>query len=72
MATGAMALAVGGISVAAAGTPTTCDSGHGAFGAFAHDPGAVHQLVLSDKAEGTTLGAETGAANSGFSEICNG
>jgi hypothetical protein len=72
MATAAMALTIGAVSAAAAGTPTNCDSGHGAFGAFAHDPGAVHQLVLADKAEGTSLGAETGPDNSGFSEFCNG
>lgn len=42
---------------------TVC-AGHGAFGAFSGDPGVIHGYVLADMAEGTTLGAETGAANS--------
>lgn len=48
---------------------TQC-AGHGAFGAFSgtandgQQGSAVHGYVLADKAAGTTLGAETGAANS--------
>jgi hypothetical protein len=48
---------------------TTC-AGHGAFGAFSgtandgQQGSAVHGYVLADKAEGTSLGAETGPANS--------
>jgi len=42
---------------------TIC-AGHGAFGAFSGDPGAVHDLVLADKAAGISLGSETGPANS--------
>ncbi len=47
-------------------------AGHGAFGAFsgtANDKqkgSAVHGYVLADKAAGTSLGAETGPANSGL------
>ena len=50
-----------GFTVANSNTPC---AGHGAFGAFSGNPGAVHDYVLADKAEGTTLGAETGPANS--------
>jgi hypothetical protein len=42
---------------------TIC-AGHGAFGAFSGDPGAVHDFVLADKAAGISLGSETGPANS--------
>lgn len=54
---------------AASMSNTPC-AGHGAFGAFSgtanngQQGSAVHGYVLQDKAEGTTLGAETGAANS--------
>jgi hypothetical protein len=48
-----------------ANSNTVC-AGHGAFGAFSGDPGVIHGYVLADKAEGTTLGAETGPANSGL------
>src|SRR5436305_1144577 len=48
---------------AVANSNTIC-AGHGAFGAFSGDPGAVHDYVLADKAAGTSLGAETGPANS--------
>ena len=50
-----------GFAVANGNTPC---AGHGAFGAFSGDPGVIHGYVLADKAEGTTLGAETGPANS--------
>ncbi len=42
---------------------TIC-AGHGAFGAFSGDPGAVHDFVLADKEAGISLGSETGPANS--------
>jgi hypothetical protein len=48
---------------------TQC-AGHGAFGAFSgtandgQQGSAVHGYVLEDKAQGTSLGAETGPANS--------
>ena len=48
-----------------ANSNTVC-AGHGAFGAFSGTPGAVHEYVLADKAAGTSLGAETGPANSGL------
>ena len=75
MASGAMALTIGGISVAAADDGyhaggNSCDAGHGAFGAFSHAPGTIRAYVVADKLEGTTLGAETGAANSQASAAC--
>ena len=77
MATAAMALTIGGISVAASddgyhGPGKTCDAGHGAFGAFAHMPGTVESLVDADQAAGISLGSETGPANSLASQACNG
>lgn len=77
MATAAMALTIGGISVAAAddgyhGPGKTCDAGHGAFGIFAHRPGTVEALVDADQAAGISLGSETGLANRTASEACNG
>ena len=72
MASAAMALTIGGISVSAAGTPGSCDSGHGAFGAFAHKPGTIESYVDADQIAGISLGSETGLANRTASEVCNG
>jgi len=43
---------------------TVC-AGHGAFGAFSGTPRIIPNVYIAqDRLEGTTLGAETGAANS--------
>jgi hypothetical protein len=79
MATAAMALTIGGISVAASDTGyhpngNSCDAGHGAFGAFSHHDqfdGGINWRSVDAREDGG-LGHDTGPTNSGFSEICNG
>ncbi|GAC1483754.1 MAG: hypothetical protein PVSMB9_09540 [Candidatus Dormibacteria bacterium] len=74
MASGAMALAIGGISVAAASNTDSCNSAHGAFGAFSHHfaaNGGVNWISAGAREEGG-MGQATGPNNSGFSEVCNG
>lgn len=79
MATAAMALTIGGISVAASDTGyhangNSCDAGHGAFGAFSHHDrfdGGINWRSVDAREDGG-LGHDTGPTNSGFSEFCNG
>ena len=40
---------------------------HGAFGAFAGNPGEIEEYVDADQAAGISLGSETGPANS---DVC--
>ena len=68
----AVSMVLAGGSVASANG--TCDSGHGAFGAFSHHFAAydgVNWISADAKADGG-MGHETGPANSGLSASCNG
>jgi hypothetical protein len=53
---------------AAATPPASCDSGHGAFGAFSHHSGG---WIPVDAKEDGGLGHATGPNNSGYSAYCN-
>jgi hypothetical protein len=78
-ATIAIALAVGGITAAAAddgyhANGNSCDAGHGAFGAFSHHDafdGGINWRSVDAREDGG-LGHDTGPTNSGFSATCNG
>jgi hypothetical protein len=78
MATAAMALTIGAISVAASDTGyhpngNSCDAGHGAFGAFSHhdqfDNAGINWRSLDAREDGG-LGHETGPAESAASAAC--
>ena len=77
MATAAMALTIGGISVAAAddgyhANGTSCDAGHGAFGAFSHHDlfdGGINWRSVDAREDGG-LGHATGPAESAASAAC--
>ena len=79
MASGAMALAIGGISVAAADDGyhaggNSCDAGHGAFGAFSHHFAAYGGVnwISADAREDGGLGAATGPSQKAASLACQG
>ncbi len=69
----AMLFAMGQVVSADGNGPSSCDSGHGAFGAFSHHFAANGGVnwISADAQEDGGIGHDTGPTNSGFSAFCN-